>query len=339
LLYIPDSKTEGIPVAAKPINFSPVASGSDLKVSRDSLNALTIDFCDLTVGNETYKDLYFWQAADKVYKHFGFRNGDPWNTSVQFKTNIVDRDTFGVRTGFTASYHFNVKGKFDYSSISAVIERPTLWTVTLNGKEIKPVPGKWWLDRSFGVFSIGELIKPGENTITITSSPMRIHSEIESVYLTGDFSLETAVKGWTVTAPVKKYSTGSWKSQGLPFYAWGMKYSREFEIENTGGSYKVSLSDWTGTVSEVSVNGEKAGLIAFPPYCSDVSGLLIKGKNVIEVKVIGSLRNLEGPFHNNPATGFASPWNWRYIKNYPAGKDYSQLDYGLMKDFILLHER
>ena len=72
-----------------------------------------IDFCDIEVGNEITKDLNTYYAADKVYKYYGFKNGNPWNTSVQFRTNIVDRDTFGLNTGFTATYHFTVKGKFD----------------------------------------------------------------------------------------------------------------------------------------------------------------------------------------------------------------------------------
>jgi len=339
LLFVPDSKSEKLPVTAKPLNFTPVASGPEMTVKRDSMNAITIDFCDITIGNETFKDIYFWEAADRVYKHFGFKNGDPWNTSVQYKTNIVDRDTFGVRTGFIVSYHFNIKDKFDYSSISAVVERPSLWSVTLNGKEIKPQPGKWWLDRSFGVFSIGMLVKPGENTLTLNASPMRIHSEVESVYITGEFSVEPEEKGWILTAPAKKYAMGPWRQQGLPFYSWGIKYSKDFDLANAEGSYKIALPEWKGTVAEVSVNGKKTAIIAFPPYTADLTGFISKGKNTVEVKVIGSLRNLEGPFHNNPKAGLASPWHWRYVKNYPAGKNYSQLDYGLMKDFILLNSK
>ena len=58
-----------------------------------------------------------------------FNNGNPWNTSVQFRTNTVDRDTFGVNTGFTATYHFTIKGKFDFAAMKAVVERPGMWTV------------------------------------------------------------------------------------------------------------------------------------------------------------------------------------------------------------------
>jgi hypothetical protein len=162
---------------------------------------------------------------------------------------------------------------------------------------------------------------------------------VESVYLTGDFSVESAAKGWIITAPAKKYNTGPWRQQGLPFYSWGITYSKDFELANVEGSYKLSLTEWKGTVAEVSVNGKKAGVIAFPPYTADISRFMSMGKNTVEVKVIGSLRNLEGPFHNKPQAGLASPWHWRYVKNYPAGKDYSQFDYGLMKDFILLNSK
>ena len=101
-----------LPVPVNPKNFNPVQPSSPITVTRNEQNALMIDFCDVEVGNEKIKDLNTYDAADKVFKYYGFKNGNPWNTSVQFKTNTVDRDTFGVNTGFTATYHFVIKGKF-----------------------------------------------------------------------------------------------------------------------------------------------------------------------------------------------------------------------------------
>jgi hypothetical protein len=308
-----------------------------MSVIPDEKNALMIDFCDIEVGNELTRDLHLFNAADKVFKYYGFKNGNPWNTSVQFRTNIVDRDTFGINTGFTATYHFKVNEKFDFSNIKAVVERSNLWTVSINGTEVKAEEGKWWLDRSFNIFNIGSKIKSGDNTITLKNSPMRIHAEVEPVYILGDFSVVPAEKGWNLGSPVKVYTTGSWRSQGLPFYSWGVTYRKEFDIENTAGKWEVDLGNWNGTVAEVSVNGQHATDIAFPPYHSDITGLIKPGKNKVEVKVIGSLKNLLGPHHNNPAPGLASPWLWRNIKLHPAGKDYQMLDYGLFDDFVLLN--
>ena len=337
LLFIPDSGKSEYTVPAKTDNFKSVESSTPLKVTRNEDNVLMIDFCDVEVGNENTKDLNTYYAADKVFKYYGFKNGNPWNTSVQFRRNIVDRDTFGPATGFSATYHFSLKGKFDFSKIKAVVERPDLWYVAVNGIQVKPENGKWWLDRSFGVFNIGLAVRPGDNTLTLKASPMKVNAEIEPVYILGDFAVKPAEKGWNIEAPASVYTTGSWKTQGLPFYSWGISYSKEFNIEKADGKWKVALGKWNGTISEVKVNGQSATVIAFPPYKSDITALVKPGLNKIEITVIGSLKNLLGPHHNDPNPGFVSPWTWRNVKMYPAGKDYQMLDYGLFDDFTLLN--
>jgi hypothetical protein len=335
LLFIPDTKKPDYQVPAQPSNLKPVTPSSPVTVSRDTENALAIDFCDLEVGKELTRDLHTYYAADKVFKYYGFKNGNPWNSSVQYKTNIVDRDTFGVNTGFTATYHFTVKGKFDMTTLKAVVERTSLWSVSVNGLEVKPEAGQWWLDRSFGVFVIGKLVKPGDNIITLKASPMKIHAEVEPVYITGDFSVKPAEKGWVIEAPSPRYTTGSWKSQGLPFYSWGMTYTKEFNIEDASGTWQLDPGKWNGTVAEVSVNEGAPIVIAFPPYTADLTGIIKPGRNIIKVKVTGSLRNLMGPYHNNQRPGFVSPGSWRNVKSYPSGNDYLMLDYGLFEDFVL----
>jgi hypothetical protein len=166
---------------------------------------------------------------------------------------------------------------------------------------------------------------------------MKIHAEIEPVYIVGDFSVVSADKGWAIEKPSSLYVLGSWKTQGLPFYSWGVTYSKEFNIANADGKWEVAFGRWNGTMAEVSVNGKQAPIVAFPPYKSDISGLIKTGKNTIDVKVIGSLKNLLGPHHNNPKPGFVSPWIWRNVNSYPSGKEYQILDYGLFEDFNLLH--
>ncbi len=225
------------------------------------------------------------------------------------------------------------------TSMKAVVERTGLWKVSVNGIEVKPETGQWWLDRSFGVFNIGKLVKSGNNTISLKASPMKIHAEVEPVYITGNFSVKPAEKGWLIEAPSSGYTTGSWKAQGLPFYSWGMTYSREFNIEDASGTWQLDLGKWNGTVAEVSVNEGAPAVIAFPPYTADLTGTIKPGKNIIRVKVTGSLRNLMGPYHNIQRPGFVSPWSWRNVKTYPSGNDYQMIDYGLFEDFLLFNAK
>jgi hypothetical protein len=339
LIYVPEVKQENFSVPSLPQNHEIISSALPMLVTRDNDNAIAIEFCDLLLGDELTKDLHTYYAADKVYKYYGFKNGNPWNTSVQFKTRTVDRDTFGTNTGFTATYHFNIKNSFDFSTLKAVVERASLWSISLNGTEIKPEAGKWWLDREFNIFNIGALAKKGDNTITLKINPMKVHAEIEPVYITGDFSVKPAEKGWTIEPPVKTLTTGSWKELGMPFYSWGVTYNKDYNIEKPEGQYFVRLNNWRGTVAEVIVNDKAAPVIAFPPYESDITSLIKPGSNKIEVKVIGSLKNLLGPHFNNPAPGMASPWLFRNVKSYPAGKDYQLIDYGLMEEFTLMQEK
>ncbi|MDR0348024.1 MAG: hypothetical protein LBH90_00845 [Tannerella sp.] len=311
-----------------------VPSAGETQVARVRENVLPIDFCDLTVKEQTHKQVYFSAAADIAYKAHGFAGGNPWNTSVQYKRNILDRDHF-TDGGFTAVYHFRVNDDFDFSDMQLVAERPELFKVKINGTTLTPVPGKWWLDQSFGVYSIGNQVKKGNNTVELSISPMSIFAEIEPVYILGGFSVVPEQKGWSIGAPVHRFTLGSWKEQKQPFYSWDMKYSKSYHITDLSGIYLVKLGKWTGTVAEVYVNGTKAGIIGFDPYQLNVTSCLKEGNNQIDVHVTGSLKNLLGPHYKNPSPGLASPWHWKNIKEPIAGADYRMTDYGLMEDFQL----
>lgn len=307
-----------------------------IQIKRMRENALNVDFCDLTIKGQTYTDKYFAEAADIVFKEYGFANGNPWNTSVQYKRNILDRDTFKTG-GFSVKYHFKINDRFEYSGIKLVAERPEYFTVRINGEKLTAKPGEWWLDRSFGVYAIGDKLKQGVNTVEMSVSPMSIFAEIEPVYVIGDFSVVPEDKGWSIGAPVEKLTLGSWKSQKQPFYSWSVSYSKDYTIDSLEKQYVVKLNSWNGTVAEVYINGEKAGIIATDPYKLDVSSYLKEGKNEVEVRVVGSHKNLLGPHYNDPAPGLASPWHWKNIKRQIPGNEYQMLDYGLMEDFDLLN--
>ncbi len=309
---------------------------SGMKVNRSEDNVLTIDFCDLTIaGKPKEKNLHTEVACSKGFMDNGYYRSNPWGGAVQYKSNIANRK-FKKGTGFTASYWFSIEDEFDYSGFSVVVENPTIWKVSLNGQEIKPKDGVWKIDQYFGVYPIGDRVKQGKNEIRIDCYPMNIMAEIQPIYIMGDFSLKSVEKGWVITALREKLNTGSWKKQGHPFYPWGMNYQKTFEISEKSGSYYVGLDKWKGTAVGVTVNDENAGTIALHTDRLDVTSFVKEGKNEVVVEVVGSVKNLFGPFHNNPAHGFINWGSWGNVKSYPEGEKYHQLDYGLMGDFYLL---
>jgi len=314
----------------------PVPAKGETTVTRMQANVLTVDFCDVNVKGQIHKNVHFSQAADIAFKAHGFTNGNPWNTSVQYKRNILDRDNF-ADGGFTATYRFTVNDVFDYSQMQLVAERPEIFTVKINGNAISQIPGKWWLDKSFGVYAVGKYVKKGVNIVELSVAPMRIFAEIEPVYILGDFAVVPEDKGWSISAPVTAFTLGSWKEQKQPFYSHQFKYSKLYDVSNMSGAYLVALGKWTGTVAEVYVNGTKAGIIGYDPYRLDITSFIKQGSNRIDVHIIGSHKNLLGPHYKNPAPGLASPWHWKNITGQIPGLEYQMIDYGLMEDYNLIH--
>ena len=334
LLYVFNKKQNGFEPPVTVNQYTALNASSPLTAKPDGINMLTVDFCDLQLGGEIFKDQYTYDASDKLFKYHGFSGGNPWNSAVQYKDYIVRQDTFKTG-GCKVTYRFTVAGDFDMSGMQAVVERPHLYKITLNGKEIKPEPGKWFLDREMGVLAIGSSVKKGANELTLELSPMKIHAEIEAIYILGNFTVLPAAKGFVINPPTNTFVTGSWKAQGWPFYNGAVSYTKTFNVANPSGHYQVNLGTWIGTVATVSVNGQQTGIIGFEPYSADVSKFIKQGANTVEVKIVGSNKNLLGPFHATTRnSGTVSPGSFR-ARFYPAGADYHQLDYGLMDDFSL----
>ncbi len=304
-------------------------------------NVLVIDYVDLRVKDHDLQDIYFYDAADLIYESHGFEwysfGHNPWNVGVQYRTNILDMaDKFGDDSRFTASFPFYLSEELtETESVKAVVERAHLYEISINGEPIEPLENEWWLDKAFYVFEIGDFIQTGRNELVIHASPISIHAELEPVYILGDFAIEPAAQGFTIGNP-GTLSTGSWKDQGMHLFSHRVAYRNKFEIEEVNSAYFVELDDWYGTVAEVLVNGQSAGVIGWHPYHVDVTEHLVSGRNEIEVIVTGSLKNTLGPHHNDPTIGFVTPWSFFFApENQPAGEEYHTIDYGLFDDFRL----
>ncbi|HWK57809.1 MAG TPA: glycosyl hydrolase [Parapedobacter sp.] len=333
LFFIADRQQNEYRTWTAPAKPGAVVKTSESRVERLQPNVLTIDFCDVAIGDTLLKDLHVYFAADTVFKHHGFKEGNPWNTSVQYKDHTIQRDTFPDGTGFSASYHFEISEGTDLDGLKAVVERADLWQVTINGEAVRPIPHRWWLDKDFAVFDVGPYCRPGNNTIQVHTNRMRIYAESEPVYILGDFALQSRPKGWVI-AESEPLSVGSWRAQGMPFYGHEVAYKKTFEGK-AGQRYLAKLNAWKGTAAIVKLNGKTVGHVHYPPYELELRQNVQDGQKDLEVIIVGSLKNTLGPHHGKPTPGLVSPWHWRVIRHYPAGETYDSYDYGLLEDFVV----
>jgi hypothetical protein len=128
-----------------------------------------------------------------------------------------------------------------------------------------------------------------------------------------------------------------WNRQGHPFYADRVSYRQTFKLDKPAGRYAVALPEWYGSVAEVKVNGKSAGYLVSAPWECDVTPLLKRGANDVEVIVTGTLKNTLGPHHGNPPLGTAWPSMFRNgpENGPPPGERYSTVGYGLFQPFVL----
>ncbi len=334
LVTNPDAVTEN-----NAISETPVVEKTETVVKQEADNVLVLDYVDLKSKKLNLKDAYFMKAMRQLYDSSGFKMGNPWQHKIQYKQDYLALDTFKTGSGFEVSYHFNVAAKADLATLSnldIVIERPEIWDLYLNGVKLSKTD-KWWIDREFFRFPVGNNLKTGANLITLKAEKMSVHAEIMPTYLVGNFKLNPLKQGFEVTNGSIS-ALGSWKAQGFPFYSQKVLYTQKYNTLQNGKSYKVRLNGWNGTMAAVYVNGEKAGLILSPPFELDLPTSIKAGENTIGVEVIGSLKNTFGFFYKTAANKWIiGPGDWDVSPAaLPSPENYFLLDYGLFEPFSLV---
>jgi hypothetical protein len=133
-------------------------------------------------------------------------------------------------------------------------------------------------------------------------------TELEQIYLVGDFSVETQGSftelarnafrfsgAFAIGAPKKGITLDRMERQGFPFFAGTMTVSRSFVAEHTGFVLDFVKCGWN--VVKASVNGKELPPMMWEPFTADLSALLRVGENEISLTLTNNLRNMQGPLH------------------------------------------
>jgi beta-galactosidase/beta-glucuronidase len=106
---------------------------------------------------------------------------------------------------------------------------------------------------------------------------------------------------------------GDWSQLGiLTNYSGGVRYESHVTLtrEESQGKALLDLGRVVAT-AEVRVNGKPAGVRVAPPWRVDVTGLLKKGENTVEVLVYNTLANhyqtVPSNYRGSPVSGLLGP--------------------------------
>ncbi len=219
-------------------------------------------------------------------------------------------------------------------SCRLVIEEPGIYrSVKVNGLDLAFADKDWWLDQGFRSTDITALLKEGDNEIELALDfihavpgseipEKRYGTEIESIYLTGDFGVEVSfpvmtmdswrnATGDMIPRPVHGFAGftlvaegdvfgGDLTPEGYPFYAGEFEMLKRFSLDSVrqGADYFLEMPNTEAIACRVEVNGKSAGSLYWSPYRVEITPLLRTGENILKITLVNSLRNLLGPHHH-----------------------------------------
>lgn len=181
----------------------------------------------------------------------------------------------------------------------------------------------------------------GENVTEGLKNCLAYDTEIEPIYLRGDFGVygtfkygktENAVIGSDFYIDKQKSSITSLIRDGFPFFAGNITLSQAINVEDTN---KRLVINKPFLIVDAYVNSKFAGRMMLENSL-DISKHLSKGENTITLVVTVGNRNLLGPFHTieeNP--GFVGPNTFERFGTWHNGKSEHYVEsYSFLKTII-----
>ena len=282
--------------------------GAVWQIAESDPNAVTLDYCDY----------YFDGVLQEKQVPVNNIQGEACKLERPVDVDLV--------------FYLNVMQK-PHTPLYLVLETPEKFAISVNGNKIPNVDCGYYRDKSFRKIDISDAVIVGENEIKLSihftqsekiyenikkslqfeseKNMLTYDTEIEAVYVIGDFGVDTAGEfteldrravrydgSFAISDMPKTVTVGNFVLQKFPFFNGRMVLKNTVTL-NAKECVNRSLlfAKRCSTVVKVRVNGADAGTILWQPYEVDLSGLLHEGENEIEVEIIGNLRNLLGPHH------------------------------------------
>jgi hypothetical protein len=258
-------------------------------------NALTLDTAQVQIGNgEWSKPLHILDAHAEITRS-------------------------GAGTPFALRFAFDADARLK-NPICLALESPERFNIVVNGQAIANEDQGWWTDISFCKVDVSAAAQAGRNEIVLSSVFAR-DTELESIYVIGDFGVagrrlqeENRLNGQVFdryapefrltrldeTIAIADKPAGlklDLTANGLAFFAGRAVLRQTLTLPAFEGGVTLTVDNLRAAVAHVRVNGQAMGVLAWPPHGVEITRGVRPGENVIEIELVGTLRNLLGPHH------------------------------------------
>ena len=304
---------ECVSIASEIIDESIQISDSCWDIERLDDNAMTLDYAS-------------WKEGE-----------GEWSTrpmpviAIQQRLNALKYDG-----PLALKYSVAVRSLDPNRKIHLVVEYPQRYQIRVNGNPVEYAGLPFWRDIRWLPIDVTGMLAEGENIIemqcdhfqhgdltNIDDQMARYGTEIESIYLVGDFAVmghpleeKPVSEQWDefglppigvqcfdnpfCLADNPSLSFGDTTVQGLPFYAGRIQFKAPLPALEVGCGCRifVRIDHLDGVAADVLVDGHKVGCFVSHPLKIDITEALLAGGRELTLVLYGSLRNLLGPHHH-----------------------------------------
>ena len=304
------------------------SSASELKLDSIELsepNVLMLDYAEYKLDDENWNDVTEVLRIDNfIRERLDLpRKGSAWKQPWA----VTPSERFAkakVTLRFTFESAFSIK-----VPTQLALEPMEGMEIHLNDikilREIDSACRTWWVDQAIETVPIpGRTIKAGKNSLII-EFPFGILTNIERVYLLGNFKVPLRGDSRALLQPfeLQKLTWGDITSHGLPFYAGNVIYNCRFFIPSGSGRWMVTVSapNFSSPVLTVTDLRTKKSLgrIAFQPHTL-ILGIFDEGEHKIAITAFGNRYNAFGHIHLRQDLGYCGPDVWRSKFLFPLGR-------------------
>jgi hypothetical protein len=289
---------------------------------------LVLDRCSYRLNQEAFSGIMdVWMAQreirDRLQMQQVYYNGAP-QRYAWLKDGEEEGTPFALRFTFTADH-------VPEQLCRLAVENPEKLELSCNGQSCA-LTEEWFSDRAMKCFSLPQL-RQGENEL-ILSGNYTLSRELEDVFLIGEFGVSQAR---SLIREPEMLMFGDWCLQGYPHYPGSMVCTFTLPAPETGEkSVVLNTGACRASLVEVLINDRSAGvLIRKATDTLDITEYLTNRENTLELKVVGSPRNMYGPFHQ--ADNSCSRISWADFRTEGTRRceEYLLEPYGIMDQIIL----
>ncbi|KRE82406.1 hypothetical protein ASG89_14195 [Paenibacillus sp. Soil766] len=331
LNYIANEPSNIIPLIPLSNDDLYAAIGPVFAFRRTMPNVLTLDLCAYRIGEADWsEEKEIWVAQREIREKLGMRqvyyNGITQRYKWIHEAHPQDGTTVSLKLTFQVL-------EVPAGAVHLVIEGAHQFKIGLNGQSLTSEADGWFVDRSMDrVLLTG--VRQGINELEL-SCAFHQAMEMEDCYIIGDFGVSTAR---CITAEPDTLHTGDWCLQGYYHYNGSIIYYADYHHQHEANRKALLLlGDCSAVTTEIRVNGITAGHVPWKAADGiDLTPYLHQGSNKLEIEVMGSPRNMFGPFHD--ARGRTATTDWSSFRT--TGKeftpDYVVQRYGLMEQIKII---